>query len=703
MIRRLCRAPLLGVLLFSLSLPLPGAESGELQSVLFDQCRLESGEVLAPCKLSYRLFGELNADKSNAVLMPTWHNGTSADLEKYGYLGPGKMVDSDRYFVIAVDAFANGESASPSNTGDAPNRGFPEISIRDMTHSQYRLIREHLGLEELHAVVGVSMGGYQAFEWMMMYPRFADRYLTIESAPWLSLYDYLQRRAFSGVLNGPLESEEELRFASDMVTALDAVTLWTPDYVNREFGDGDFNARFEALRRHQGLARLLDRASQARANSSHDIRRDRGDFTDYLHSLGRLNVLSLVYTQDLRVNPGPVHELAAMMDFPVISIDGDCGHMGPNPECYQEQTAAYVQAFLDADHGGDPPGLSRHTLQYDGTEREYLVYRPPGTENRELPLVLALHGYGTTSSGLAATYGLNTHAEEHGYTIIYPQGSQFMGRFGDDRQSEPSLVTSWNDLASNFTPAKGSGPHCTDDRYKYPCPPECGSCNHCAWTSCYDDLGFLQQVLDSVQGDFSIDAERVYLLGVSNGAMMAMRLGCSAPDRFAAVAALIAQMPPGFECSPGDTGLPLFHLAGEKDDVVGHDGTATSAGWIFASRKSTQAIWAAGMGCDTAAGAWRTSISDSNGLACTAIAGCPNPGNEVVACLDPATGHEWRGQRATGVPANCVYPMQSSSFPDQPLCGSYRRDEPPWGMDLVWQFLSRFERETPAGVSNSNP
>ena len=338
-------------------------------------------------------------------------------------------------------------------------------------------------------------------------------------------------------------------------------------------------------------------------------------------------------------------------------------------------------------------GLSRYVIEHDDVEREYLVFRPPGSEGRPMPLLLALHGYGITASGFAATYGLNLHAARHGYTIVYPQGSQFMGRFGDDPDAKPSLVTSWNDLASNFTPAPGAGPHCTEDRYRYPCPPECGRCNHCAWTSCYDDLGFLKRVLEQARSNYAIDNSRIYLLGNSNGAMMAMRMACDDPGPFAAVVALIAQMPPGFECSPGKTGLPLLHLAGAKDDSVGHDGTATSSGWIFASRDSTQSVWAQGMGCRGQPVSWRTALSDAHGLQCKSIADCPAPADEVVACLDPDAGHEWRGQRADDIPANCVYPLQSASFPDQPACISYHRDQKPWGMDLAWGFLSRYRRE----------
>ena len=667
----------------------PGAQA---QSVSLDSCPLESGEAIAPCNISYRLYGKLNSDRSNAVLVPSWHNGTSADQEKYNYLGPGAMVDTDKYFVIAVDAFGNGASSSPSNQGESPDRNFPEFTIRDMVHSQYRLLTEHLKLDRLHAVVGASMGGYQAYEWMMLYPDYVDRFVAIEASPWVSYYDYVQRRAIGAVLEGSLDTEEELQFASDMVTALDAVTLWTPDYVNREFDDGDHAARFESMRRHQGLAKLLDRASQARANMNHDIRKGRGDFAEYLAGLGRLNVLAVVYEEDMRVNPGPNYELAAMMDFPVITVEGDCGHMGPNPECYQAQTAVHVQAFLDNDRGGDPVGLSRHTREHDGVEREYLVYRPPGTEGQALPLVMALHGYGTTASGLAAIYDLPAHARANGYTLVIPQGSQFMGRFGNDPNSEPYFVTTWNDLAMNFTPAPSGELHCTEDRLKYPCPPECGSCNRCAWTSCYDDLGFLHQVLDQVEEEHSIDSNRVYIVGNSNGATMGMRLACSNPERFAAITSLILQMPPGLECHPGQS-LPMFHLAGEQDDTGGFDGTPTSSGWIFSSIERTQQVWAEGMGCRGEVRSWRTAVTDAQGLQCTAYTDCPGEQHEVVSCLDPAAGHEWRGQRDADIAANCVYPAQADRFPQQPPCGSYHYDGEPWGMDMVWQFLSRYRKQ----------
>ncbi|MDX1518217.1 MAG: hypothetical protein R3288_15330, partial [Woeseiaceae bacterium] len=75
---------------------------------------LDSGERL-DCRVGYRTYGVLQADGSNVILFPTWFGGTTNDLETFGKVGPGALADSDRYFVITVDALGNGVSCSPSN------------------------------------------------------------------------------------------------------------------------------------------------------------------------------------------------------------------------------------------------------------------------------------------------------------------------------------------------------------------------------------------------------------------------------------------------------------------------------------------------------------------------------------------------------------------------------------------------------------
>jgi hypothetical protein len=97
----------------------------ELRFAELGDFRLVSGEVIHDCRLGYRTFGKLNAEKSNAVLFPTWFTGTTENL--VGLIGPGKLVDPDEYFVILADALGNGVSSSPSNSKQQPRMRFPSI------------------------------------------------------------------------------------------------------------------------------------------------------------------------------------------------------------------------------------------------------------------------------------------------------------------------------------------------------------------------------------------------------------------------------------------------------------------------------------------------------------------------------------------------------------------------------------------------
>ena len=84
---------------------------------------LESGEVVRDCRIGYRAFGRLNADKSNAILFPTWFTGTSQQLADS--IGPGKLADPARWYVLAVDALGNGVSSAPSNSRAPAAHAFP--------------------------------------------------------------------------------------------------------------------------------------------------------------------------------------------------------------------------------------------------------------------------------------------------------------------------------------------------------------------------------------------------------------------------------------------------------------------------------------------------------------------------------------------------------------------------------------------------
>ncbi|MGI9288583.1 MAG: alpha/beta hydrolase family esterase [Pseudomonadales bacterium] len=327
-----------------------------------------------------------------------------------------------------------------------------------------------------------------------------------------------------------------------------------------------------------------------------------------------------------------------------------------------------------------------HRLQYDGLHREYLVYTPSTVEQRDLPLVMTLHGYSSTASGMAHYYGLARHAEQHRYILVIPQSSTFPANDSDEH------VTSWNDLAANVE-QDPDVPHCLPDHRVYPAPPaNCGEMSRCAWTACADDSGFLQQVLDEVLARHRVDSSRIYLLGISNGGMMAMRLACDKPWRFSAVASVIAQLAPGHACGPGSK-LPLLHLIGGRDDTVRADGLPGSDGYIYSSAAETATTWARSLGCAAQAKPWQTKLSRSMGLECSAYKDCPEISTGVISCADSKEGHDWPGQRA-GPSASCVTAIQKDSGLKRPTCSGEQYTVRDQGMNLVWEFFNANRRTT---------
>ena len=134
----------------------------------------ECGAALEEMKVGYATHGVLNTQKDNAILVT---HGTSANRHTFDpYIGPGKAFDTDKYFVIAVDAIGGGTSSSPK---DGLGLAFPRYTIRDMVRAQYDLATNGLRLPGLVATGGSSMGAFQALEWGILFPDFAKGLLLI--------------------------------------------------------------------------------------------------------------------------------------------------------------------------------------------------------------------------------------------------------------------------------------------------------------------------------------------------------------------------------------------------------------------------------------------------------------------------------------------------------------------------------------------
>src|SRR6266481_2367222 len=156
----------------------------ETQIARFDSITLDSGATLAPVEVAYETYGELNAAKSNAILIlhafsgDAHAAGISHEAGKPGWwdnmIGPGKAFDTDRYCVRCSNGLGGcrgttGPSSIDPATGCPYAMKFPVITTRDMVRLQKMLV-DHLGISRLLAVTGGSMGCMQALEWAVSFP-----------------------------------------------------------------------------------------------------------------------------------------------------------------------------------------------------------------------------------------------------------------------------------------------------------------------------------------------------------------------------------------------------------------------------------------------------------------------------------------------------------------------------------------------------
>jgi homoserine O-acetyltransferase/O-succinyltransferase len=136
--------------------------------------QLQSGITLRNAKLAYKTHGELNNTKTNVILYPTQFGAQHGDIE--WIIGPGRALDTDKYFIIVLDQLGNGLSSSPSNTPPPQDRmRFPTITILDDVVAQHRLIVEQFGINKVALVTGYSMGAQQAYQWAVSYPQIIER------------------------------------------------------------------------------------------------------------------------------------------------------------------------------------------------------------------------------------------------------------------------------------------------------------------------------------------------------------------------------------------------------------------------------------------------------------------------------------------------------------------------------------------------
>lgn len=158
-----------------------------------DAIELDSGKVLEEVTVAYETYGELNKEKSNAILVchaltgdahaAGWHKGDKKPGWWEIVIGPGKALDTEKYFIICSNVLGGckgttGPSSINPKTGNEYGLEFPVITIADMVEVQKKLI-DSFGIDQLTAVIGGSMGGMQVLEWMVKYPEMMKKAIPI--------------------------------------------------------------------------------------------------------------------------------------------------------------------------------------------------------------------------------------------------------------------------------------------------------------------------------------------------------------------------------------------------------------------------------------------------------------------------------------------------------------------------------------------
>lgn len=341
--------------------------------------------------------------------------------------------------------------------------------------------------------------------------------------------------------------------------------------------------------------------------------------------------------------------------------------------CMNPETAANASAVRASAGCGKAPGLAPgqsadFSMQVGDLDRKYRVHLPRGyDQTRPASLVLDVHGYtGTAEDEEVNTTRFSPHADANGFAIVFPQGTEFVGPTGDK-------ITSWNDLAGNASPGP-EGPVCSENAFQYPTPPECGDPRPCVWATCYDDLGFIEALLDKLEQTLCVDLDRIYATGMSNGAMFVHRLGCAMPERFAAIAPVGGTLARGFNCAPkASTPLSMMNIYGSEDRYVDLENPVSSDGYYYTSAEAVMDKWAGSdsQDCEDAATPYKTSKDGTLDLQCTERSNCET-GVEVVNCTWKG-GHDW------------------------PKDGDHD-----FGNQIIWDFFSRHSRADYRAAGNSD-
>lgn len=331
---------------------------------------LKSGAQLAGYDLVYETYGTLNATRSNAVLVchalnashhvAGTHEGVARSEGWWDNLvGPGKPLDTDRWFVIGVNNLGScfgstGPTDANPATGQPWGADFPVVTVEDWVDAQARLL-DALGITTLAAVIGGSLGGMQALSWTLRHPERVRHALVIASAPNLSA----QNIAFNEVARRAIVTDPDFhgghylrhqtlpRRGLRVARMIGHITYLSDDMMEQRFGrelksaelaytTQDIEFQIESYLRHQGdkFSEYFDANTYlliTRALDYFDPARARGGNLSAALAVARAKFLVVSFTTDWRFSPLRSREIVKALidnraDVSYAEIDAPHGH-----------------------------------------------------------------------------------------------------------------------------------------------------------------------------------------------------------------------------------------------------------------------------------------------------------------------------------------------------------------------------------------
>jgi polyhydroxybutyrate depolymerase len=275
-----------------------------------------------------------------------------------------------------------------------------------------------------------------------------------------------------------------------------------------------------------------------------------------------------------------------------------------------------------------PLGESTHTLNHDGLERSYVVYIPGSIDrSKPVPLVFVLHGGTGNAESAIRMSGFNQVADQNGFGVVYPNGT---GRLSDN------LLLTWNS----------------------------GNCCGYAETQNVDDVGLMRAIVTDLKTQLPIDPKRIYATGMSNGGMLAQRLGCQAADLFAAIAPVAGTL--NFSaCNPSEP-ISVIEFHGTADQHILYNGGYGPKAVVqvdFASVQDSVGFWVTFDKCNS-----QPQTNTTADIRHETWAGCTGSSSvELYTVI--GGGHAWPG--SVGGPAEADQPTMTIP-----------------ASQLIWQFFA---------------